>query len=91
MNVHQLVRNPKLKTSKEAPIVCSRDEQSDKSSKKEQFNTTCTRDKGDKNCQAEKSVNKWPKKFQMDIQSEKPAKQSSFKKKHVSLYKGQKL
>ena len=27
LNVHQLVRKPKLKTSKEAPIVCSRDGQ----------------------------------------------------------------
>ena len=96
MNVHQLVRKPKLKTSKEAPIVCSRDEQSDNSSnkeqfidrcpKKEQFNTACTRNVENKNCQAEK-CDMWPVKFQMDMQSEEPAKQSSFKKKHVPLYK----
>ena len=98
LNVYQLVRKPKLKTSKEAPIVCSRDGQlkSNKEkvkggcSKKEQSkNITCIRIIENKNCQAEKSeksVNMWPKKFQMDVWSEKPAKQSSFKKKHISLY-----
>ena len=63
-----LVRKPKLKSSnEEAPIVCSRDGQS--KSNKEQFissdeqsNTTCTRNNGDKNCQAEKS----------DMQPKKP-------------------
>ena len=60
LNVHQLVRKPKLKTSKEAQIVCSRDGQL--KSKKEHCNSsneqsndnTYTRDKRDKNCQAEK-------------------------------------
>ena len=42
-----------------------------------QSNNTCTKDKGDKNCQCEKSV----------MCPVKPAKQSSFKKKHIPLYK----
>ena len=47
LNVHQLSRKPKLKTSnEEAPIVCSSDEQFN--------NTTCTKNNGNKNCQAEK-------------------------------------
>ena len=47
LNVHMLVRKPKLKSSnEEAPIVCSSDEQSN--------NTTCTRNYEIKNCQAEK-------------------------------------
>ena len=43
-----LVRKPKLKSSNEkAPAVCSSDEQS---------SATCTRNTGDKNCQADKSA-----------------------------------
>ena len=79
LNVHQLVRKPKLKASKEAPIVCPRDGQL--KSKKEQCNSskeqsndnTCTRDKGDKNCQVEKSVNMCPTKPAKDMQLPKPA------------------
>ena len=61
LNVHMLVRKTKLKSSnEEAPIVCSKDELSN--------NTTCTRNNGDKNCQAVKS-DMWSVKPAMDIQS----------------------
>ena len=73
-----LVRKPKLKSSnEEAPIVCSRDGQS--KSNKEQFissnehsNTTCTKNKGNKNCQAEKH-DMWPVKPAKDMHSNGPA------------------
>ena len=68
LKVHMFVRNPKLKSSDEnVSIVCSSDGQS--KSNKEQFvnicsneqsNATCTRNTGDKNCQADKSVHMWP-------------------------------
>ena len=61
MNVHMLVRNSKLKSSNEVPIVCSRDGQSKSNKEKcissnEHSNTTCTRNNRDKNCQAKKVI-----------------------------------
>ena len=78
MNVHQLVRKPKLKTSNEAPIVSSRDghlksnKEKSNSSKEQYNNTTCTRNNKNKNCQTEK-CEMWPKKPQMDMWPNKPA------------------
>ena len=88
MNVHQLLRKPKLKTSKEeAPIVCFRDGQlksnkEDYNSSNEQSNTACTRNNENKNCQAEVNIDMWPVKPQMDVQLKKPTAklQSSYKK-----------
>ena len=49
-------------------------------SSNEQYNdNTCTRDKGDKNFQAEKCVHMWPVKLKKDVQSEKPAMKPSNK------------
>ena len=73
------------------PDVCSIQEQSSTSSNKEQFydgclneqsNITCTRNTGDKNCQAHKSDTQ-PVKPKMDMWSMQiPAKmQSSYKRK----------
>ena len=76
LKVHMLVRKPKLKLSNgKAPIVCSSDGQC-KSNKeqfvnicsKEQSSATCTRNTGDKNCQANKSPHMWPVKPAMDMQ-----------------------
>ena len=80
LNVHMLVRKPKLKTShEEAPLVCSSDEHS-KSNKrfaticlKEHFNITSTRNNEGKNCQADKSTHMQPKKPTRDMQSNRPA------------------
>ena len=85
MNVHQLVRKPKLKTStEEASAVCSRHGQLN--SNKEQFNNsneqsnvTCTRKNKNKNCQAEK-CDMQAVKFQMDMWLKQPAIKSSNKK-----------
>ena len=75
-----LVRKPKLKSSnEEAPIVCSSDGQS-KSNKeqfinicsKEQSNTKCRRQNGDKNSQDDKS-DMQPVKWAMDMQSNRLA------------------
>ena len=70
-------RDGQLKSKKEQFLT----EFKDRCSKNEQSNdNTCTRDKGDKNCQTEKSVNMQPKKPKKDMQSEKSAMKSSNRK-----------
>ena len=82
LKVHMLARKPKLKSSNEkAPIVCSSDGQPNKEQfvnicLNEQSSATCTRNTGDKNCQADKSAHMWPVKPTINsvhMQSNKPA------------------
>ena len=85
-----LARKLKLKSNnEEAPIVCLSDGQF-KSNKeqfinicsKEQSTTKCTRNNGDKNCQADKS-DMWPVKPQIEMQSYRPATPMSYKKSKI--------
>ena len=74
------VQQTKLQTSKEAPIVCSRDGKL--KSNKEQFKNGCSKGEQSQNenkeCQVENDMQ--PVKPKKDMQSEKPAIESSNKK-----------